>query len=642
MTDSIILPVGPKWTESQRRHVREFVKASVWLTPATLAKQPLNVKSALLVLRDLEVQGWSLQWRRSQIEICPPVLNADPVAEKSRVQLQERLKRDEQLGQDSVRRFVERMEAPRERDGRFVSVFTLMRDGPALAGCLHDGIDQTREPVIDPYLQFPNSEELCEYTGLRLMDIWRYFRHTWSNQYVSTPGRSMPILVRDRAADDHPVIGIASLGSPIVQLAERDRFLGWDPVGLLAEMMHQPKAAHASWLESQLERWLSEIYTVDLVADGLFAPAHWTDVPAGVIEALRLESKLRREMHQRLGRKSDFRWTANSDDGDLWLARATSDLFRSKRCALLADLLVARVSVLGALSDRTASGVRTALEDAAFRKAVRWVVRRSKAEAVGTGVADITVCGAVAPYNHLLGGKLVSVLAGSPTVVREYERRYGDRASEIASSTAGRRIVRPAKLVFLGTTSLYGAGSSQYNRIKMPPDILGGREPFEFRPLGRSQSYGTSHLSSEAARALGDLAEKAQNGARIKSIFGEGASPKLRRLREGLDELGWPSDELLRHRRERLVYGVLLAENAGRYLIGLDARPRYNAQMSSHDDVDRIAQWWRERWLERRIQSPEVLQKVGQHRTARPVRHGARVQLPGQQPSPELTEPVNL
>lgn len=628
MTESIILPIEPNWTASQRRHVREFVTRSVWPRPVTLAEQPLPVRSALLVLRDLQTQGWDLRWCRTQIEVRPPVVEPDPIAEKSRVQLQERLKRDEQLGQDSVRRFIEGMEAPREFGGRFVSIFNLMRDGEDLARALQTDIDQLQGRVIDPYLQFPDSAELCEYTGLRLMDIWRYFRHTWSNQYVSTPGRSMPVLVRDRAADDHPVIGIASLGSPIVQLAERDKFLGWDSEGLLDEMIRHPDAAYAIWMDGQLERWLTEIYTVDLVADGLFAKARWNNVSADGIDALRLESKRRREMHQRLARKSDFRWTANSDDDELWLARATSDLFRSKRCALLADLLEARSAVITALLDRTASGVSSALEDPAFRKAVRWIVRRSKSETVGTEVADITVCGAIAPYNHLLGGKLVSVLAGSPTVVREYERRYGDRASEIASSTAGRRIVRPAKLVFLGTTSLYGAGSSQYNRIKVPPEVLGGFEPFEFRRLGRSQSYGTSHLSTDTVKALGDLAEKAQNGARVKSIFGEGASPKLRRLREGLDEMQWPSDELLRHRRERLVYGVLLAENAGRYLIGLDDHPRYNASMSSDDDVFRIAQWWRERWLRGRIQSAEVLEAVEGHRTTRPVRHGARVELP--------------
>jgi len=38
---------------------------------------------------------------------------------------------------------------------------------------------------------------------------------------------------------------------------------------------------------------------------------------------------------------------------------------------------------------------------------------------------DITTCGAVAPYNHLLGGKLVSMLICSPEVVEYYKDKYG-------------------------------------------------------------------------------------------------------------------------------------------------------------------------------------------------------------------------
>ncbi|WP_373070217.1 Druantia anti-phage system protein DruA [Gemmatimonas sp.] len=628
MTDPILLPLGLDWTANQKRYVRSFVSCSTWPNRVTLSKQPLAVRAALLVLRDLRVQGWDLRWTSSRIEVSPPALENDPGDEKVRVQKQERLKRDEQLAQESVRRFVVGMEAPREHKGRFVSVFSLMRDGEELAERLRCANGAMGAELIDPYLQFPDSTALCEHTGLRLMDVWRYFRHTWSNQYVSTPGRTMPVLVRDRAVADHPVIGIAALGSPIVQLAQRDAYLGWDSTVLLDAMLKRPTKAYASWLLEQLDRWLSEIYKVDLVADGLYAARYWDDLPANVLDQLRIESTKRREMHQRLARKSDFRWTANVDDDETWIARATSDLFRSKRCSLLADLLEARSAVNGALATTTAAGLRAALDEPGFRKAVRWIVRRSKSESVGTEVADLTVCGAVAPYNHVLGGKLVSVLAASPTVVRHYSERYEGRASEIASSTAGRRVVRPAKLVFLGTTSLYGAGSSQYNRIKVPGSILCGERPLEFERLGRSRSFGTSHLSSEASRALSDLAERSQNGARVKSIFGEGASPKLRRLREGMDELGWPSNELLQHRRERIVYGVSLAENAGRYLMRLERRPRYNADMARGDDVERLAQWWRDRWLAGRIESAEVLQKVEQNRTTRPVNHGARVCLP--------------
>src|SRR5439155_16177763 len=125
------------------------------------------------------------------------------------------------------------------------------------------------------------------------------------------------------------------------------------------------------------------------------------------------------------------------------------------------------------------------------------MVRRAKAERVGIAMADISVCGAVPPYNAILGGKLVSMVVAGPEVVAAYRRRYAEAMSEIASSMAGRPVVRPPHLVFLGTTSLYGGGSSQYNRIRIPCDRLGGAEgdAIEFRRLGLSESFGTSQYS---------------------------------------------------------------------------------------------------------------------------------------------------
>ena len=85
--------------------------------------------------------------------------------------------------------------------------------------------------VINPYLQFVDEAEYCEHTGLRLQDIWRYFRHTWTNQYTATPGRSMAFIIRDCAREYHPVIGIGSLGSPSHRANPRAGRLDWLATG---------------------------------------------------------------------------------------------------------------------------------------------------------------------------------------------------------------------------------------------------------------------------------------------------------------------------------------------------------------------------------------------------------------------------
>jgi hypothetical protein len=264
--------------------------------------------------------------------------------------------------------------------------------------------------------------------------------------------------------------------------------------------------------------------------------------------------------------------------------------------------------------------------------AIRKILKKAKADRVGIAVADIAVCGAVQPYNAILGGKLVAMLAASPEVAIEYRRRYAGAESEIASSMAGRAIVRAPNLVLLGTTSLYGVGSSQYNRIKIPCDRLGGSpaETIRYEELGRSEAFGTSQYSDETVDALADLLQQSEDGQRVNSIFGEGVSPKLRKVRQALDLLGLPSGLLLRHHRPRVVYAVSLVKNLGDHLLGLDSKPDYLVPLRDGPlATAQVAAWWRERWLRNRIMSDEVLAEVSRHTLVHPICHGARVTAPG-------------
>ncbi|MDQ2874529.1 MAG: DUF4338 domain-containing protein [Actinomycetota bacterium] len=648
MTDAwCLLPEPEAWRRPERRAFASLAHslASVPGDSEAVARAEreclesgqVSLAAAAHVLCDLARQSWAVQAGSDGVRVSPPLAGTDAAREKDRVRRQEQIKRDEQLAVPSVRRFVTGMERPREFRGKFVSVFSLMRDGAELRAALENAARQNGparaaalRAAIDPYVQVVRAGDRCEHTGLLLMDIWRYFRHTWSNQHSSTPGRTFLILVRDRAAPYHPVIGIAALTSAIVQIRERDEWIGWHPRAFLAALAGAPTLQMARWLMQRLDRSLAELYLSDLIQDGLYWPSLWHSPSREAISRLEKEAAARRRDHHRFARQSDFKHSiVNADDPAIWLARAESDLFRSKRCLALAALLRAR-EALGAflLPKPSLAGLEQALQDPAGRRAITGILRRAKAESVGTEIADLATCGAIAPYNALLGGKLVSTLAVSPAIVRAYHDKYSGYASEIASGMAGRPIRRRANLVFVGTTSLYGAGSSQYNRIRVPAAVLGGTDDLQFRRLGRSRSFGTSHLSAESVGLLVRLAEQTQTGARVNSIFGEGVNPKLRKVRHGLDLLGWPSDELLQHGRQRIVYGVSLVRNLLPYLVGLESRPEYVYPLDGGDDVTKIVTWWTDRWLSRRIRSGEVLAAVADNCVSRPVRHGARVPLP--------------
>src|SRR5262249_21900902 len=141
-------------------------------------------------------------------------------------------------------------------------------DGKALAASLRSCERKSKlvPDVISPYIQIIGSpEQECAITGLRLMDVWRYFRHTWAMPYNSIPGRSMLLLIRDAAAQNHPVIGIAALGSAIAQLSCRDRWIGWMPEEFLGRIQNQPSVAIARWVAKQLQKSVAEIYKADIL-----------------------------------------------------------------------------------------------------------------------------------------------------------------------------------------------------------------------------------------------------------------------------------------------------------------------------------------------------------------------------------------
>ena len=480
-----------------------------------------SLAAAASVLCDLASQGCAVS-ADGEVRVTPALVAADVAGEKARIRRQELVRRDEQLAVPSVRKFVAGMERPRENRGAFVSVYSLMRDGRELRAALKGaaGNDPAAlRAAVDPYVQVVVTGERDAHTGLLLSDVWRYFRHTWSNYYATTPGRTMQVLVRGRAARFHPVIGIAALSSAIVQIRERDDWIGWQPGRFLEALAAEPTDQMARWVTARLERGLAELYLDDLLEDGLYWPGIWESPAPDAAERLVKEAKARRQQHHRFARKTDFKSKAGKADDETWRLRAESDLFRSKRCLALADLLRMQAALRPFLWPRpTAGGLRRALDDAQGRKAIAGVLRRAKAESVGTEIADLAVCGAVAPYNAVLGGKLVSMLAVSPTVVRAYRDKYTGYQSEIASAMAGRPIRRPANLAFIGTTSLYGAGASQYNRIRVPAAVLGGTGDITYRVLGRSKAYGTSHLSAESVRALVGLSEQSQTGTRVNSI----------------------------------------------------------------------------------------------------------------------------
>jgi hypothetical protein len=608
----------------------------------------LKYRAMLTVLRDLLGQEWRVLFRQRSIFLARPDYSRgrhgslDPAIVKAQIRDALREERMARLRAPSAVRFIESLES--EAKGRS-SIRDLIADGKELAASLSTLPDAPTPAevrrVVRPYLQLIQGEERDVHSGLKLIDVWRYFRYLWSTPYLPTPGRNLYYLVRDAARQHHPVIGIGALGNSVVQLSDRDRVIGWSVEGVEVMLRRRSREIVRELANGSTFRRVIE--TEFLESDEEYKAriaAYATQLARGMAEALDQELSLisptglisKRELNQpnektiqRLlsiaaeaekSRQDSLREHYEQGESPRRTAggrslqkAAQSPLFRRKRAIALAEVLFARgVFRAEGLLEDPLSALRNMLTSDHGRKALRIALHANKKTKIGTNMMEIIVCGAIPPYAELLGGKLVAMLMVSPQVVHEYAARYSDQASEIASQLAGRPIVRSADLVFVTTTSLYHVGSSQYERIKIP--CVDGRA-LTYERIGYTEGYGSTVLSSESTDLLRRVSVELLGLRRVNNIFGEGVSPRLRVVREGLSLIGVPQTIVLKHSCPRIIYGVKLARNTLEYLRGEAQRPEY---LFSHrrfrEGTDEIIDFWLKRWLVPRARRSESLQRV--------------------------------
>lgn len=590
----------------------------------------LKLRALCLLVADLYEQGWEVSSHGGTITFSPPGLarlgseTVDDIKDRVRQTLQ--TARLRQLAEASVRKFLERVERRRPRGGNKASVLDLIDDGAGLADQLkriNALPDESREEdlrsLVDPVVEICEAGVRCTDTGLELIDIWRYFRHTWAHEYRSVPGRQMMVLVRNAARPNRPVMGIAMLASPVMRLTARDMWIGWLREAAQGRVL---EGAWPAWdmgraIWQRLEASIADIRYDDLATQAEVAePTEAVSLrleqrAAGAAFAREAELKAHFIEHQADGHfmrphRGEVKQIAGAAD---WRGASDDLLFVRKRAEALSRLLFAKRIVQEAgLRRAPAKALRSLFASKEGQRALDIVLTEFRKAGLSSQVADVSICGAIHPYNELLGGKLVALLLASREVREAYARRYGSQVSVIASQMAGRPITKPADLRIITTTSLYGIGSSQYNRLKLraadhselPHDVI-------WKTIGGSLTggYGTMHLSNETAHALRNMAMARYEARRVNNRFGEGTSPRLRQIREGLDALGLKSDDILHHATPRIFYGCELGSHARDALLGL---------ASSNDEAPTcagIAAAWRRRWLSRRALREETLAALG-------------------------------
>lgn len=605
--------VEAKFADALRRLSREWIDDG----------DSLELRTITLLVADLVEQGWGIRPTGDHFIFEPPGLafgaNEDVMAVKARVQASLRLTRDRQLREPSVRAFLQRVERPVARVGDVPkSIADLIDDGDDLATALEavrllpeDKRLAALKRVVDPVIEVCEAGLRCADTGLPLIDIWRYFRHTWSHEYRSIPGRQMMVLVRNAARPNRPVIGIAMLASPVMRLNARDMWIGWLRPAAEARIASGEWSAPAfvRAMRDQIDTSIADIRWDDLItADEIAAP---TETLVFRLQQKAYGAAYQREIalkaqYEKGGRGPLQRDPVQPKGAEIdWKAASEDLLFVRKRAESLAELIFAKlVFDEHKIAKPTAATLAPMFASKRGQRAIDIVLAQYRKAGLSSRVADVSVCGAVHPYNDLLGGKLVALMLTSREVRDAYAKRYGGHVSLIASQMAGRPIIKPAQLKILTTTSLYGVGSSQYNRLTLRADDHWGI-PFDIRWSAIEKSltggYGTLHLGTDTVHALRQMAERRHDARRINNRFGEGTSPRLRQVREGLDALGIQSDQILHHATPRIFYGCEL--DAGGCASLLSTKGHASRRMPS---AAAIGEAWRRRWLIGRITNEDI------------------------------------
>ena len=574
--------------------------------------------------------GFALENRKERVGGRP---TAEIIASKKMLRGELQPIVDEQKRHPAVLDFIARMERE-DRSGRR-SVRRLMADGAELAARLAPARDLEGDDrvaalgdAIKPYLQEAD-RSVDPTTGRQLREIWRYFRYSWSIPQVSTPGRQLLYLVRDAAHRAHPIIGIAALNNCPLEMGEkRERYIGWHLAAIVERFIGAAGKGTAAlgeevrWLEQQIETSLAEIDWTNLVT------AEEVESPDDkVVRRLALRSqefsKLRETLLREVAGSTQDQFEADLwddaaappvDDSILKLeAKASVDarmhvarkqLVAKKRAMALSRLLSARLVIARHREELTDPDLACiALGKANVGSAINIVLEALKGRRAGANLLEITTCGAIAPYNRILGGKLVALLMLSPQVSADYRRRYA-RPSIISSQMKNRRVIRDSTLVYLGTTSLYVHGSSQYNRLRLPAGTIAlEQESIRYNAIGQTSGFGTIQFSPDTSRAIDAYLAHERDFKEVNSVFGEGTSPKLRKVKMGLRKLGFDPDKLIQHRHHRLIYGAPLFPKARDWLQErVTELPGYVAAPDGYQDAtERIAAFWRQRWLASRL-----------------------------------------
>ena len=610
-------------------------------------KENISFQACCSLLADLLAGGWHVGLGLEGFLISKPdystAFTGNNLQEtKEKMRRVQKINRDKHMKSVEIQRFIQRMEKPRKIGNEEKSILDLIDNGKELAEIFKDisQLDEEKKisllkKIINPEIVicypedplFREEQNNCPYTGLRLGDIWKYFRLTWSNEYKSVPGKSFPILIRNAARPNKPIMGIAMLRSAALADEAREDAIGWTDEATIRKKIYS-KEIEIDFLVKAMVDCLNEQINNIRSDDFDFLNSKLIKEPnEDVIKKLKqtYEDEFNRRKTDLKNEKKKPPKISSFEPED-WMKESEEAVFKKKRAIKLSKFLEIRKAFNEVkIQKDPARGYATLIHPSNKKgnELISAALREIKTKALAENIMDLGVCGAVAPYNELIGGKLIAALMGSTEVRTLFKSRYNGKKykfpSIIASSSKGKAVYRDANLMCLTTTSLYGVASSQYNKIKflkkdypeLETDVIWS-EAKKNKQSQKTKGQGVYHFSNETSKLLSILTLKKLKYVEVNHKFGEGTSPKLRKARVGIDCLldysksNIQLDTFFAHSMQRKNYIFFHEKNILKKII--DQKKNFSNIISSK--AENITSAWLKRWLIKRINRDETLEKL--------------------------------
>ncbi len=209
---------------------------------------------------------------------------------------------------------------------------------------------------------------------------------------------------------------------------------------------------------------------------------------------------------------------------------------------------------------------------------------------------EVTICGALPPFNAALAGKLVVSFLAHPSILEATKGTPGQIVQSVFDIERIDGLLPDAGVIAITTKGLYPGHSALYNRAAVPG--LDAR-PVRLRKLGDTRGESTMLMGERTARLAKRVVEGARESGRVALAYGTGGSKRMRFLESAAVESGL-SQRIVHAGIRRPVYGLRLVSNLPE-VIWCRAQPHWvvDTSLSAEDYSDTATALWRTQWGDR-------------------------------------------